>query len=316
MSDSPSPAPQANDKENETDLWVTAAVVAVVLLFLLFAAGLVNFHLLWDKSESAGHFGDSFGFLNSAISLLALCGVVVAILYQRQELKVQQEDLRLTRDELQKSADAHQQLVRLSALSTLLQTYLQEYQINQQYQDALYERCLREDPEAARVSVRFRILTLRAEIENIHAATSGLESGVHVVTLEVERVKLWLSDLRTGLQTYTKRLTHLKRNPSQGVPDDLRDATRDFLNRIRELEAWLSVVPPDLQNSIQLLRHRVTEFSASAPLPGGGPIRNSAGIEVPPGVPLYLVEQAEMLALQADELVKSVQSKFRIHAGI
>lgn len=50
--------------------------------------------------EEAGQFGDMFGAVNALFSGLALIGVVVAIFYQRSELKLQRKELELTREEM------------------------------------------------------------------------------------------------------------------------------------------------------------------------------------------------------------------------
>jgi hypothetical protein len=47
-------------------------------------------------------FGDSFGALNSLFTALAFWGMLLAIYYQRQDLKVQREDLELQRMEFRK----------------------------------------------------------------------------------------------------------------------------------------------------------------------------------------------------------------------
>lgn len=58
--------------------------------------------------ENAGVFGDSFGFINSLMSSLALVGVIAAIWLQKQELVEQRKELIITQWELKKSAVAQQ----------------------------------------------------------------------------------------------------------------------------------------------------------------------------------------------------------------
>lgn len=65
-------------------------------------------HLEW-RLDSASAFGDSFGFINSLMSSLALIGVIAAIWLQKQELTEQRKELMITQWELKKSAEAQQQ---------------------------------------------------------------------------------------------------------------------------------------------------------------------------------------------------------------
>jgi hypothetical protein len=58
--------------------------------------------------ENAGVFGDSFGFINSLMSSLALVGVIAAIWLQKQELVEQRKELIITQWELRKAAEAQQ----------------------------------------------------------------------------------------------------------------------------------------------------------------------------------------------------------------
>ena len=60
--------------------------------------------LIPDPAE-AGQFGDMFGAINALFSGLALGGVVVAILYQRSELKLQRREVELTRQEMNLQTD-------------------------------------------------------------------------------------------------------------------------------------------------------------------------------------------------------------------
>jgi len=51
--------------------------------------------------ESAGQFGDSFGYINSLFSALAFGGVILTVLMQSQELRLQREEMRLQRQEME-----------------------------------------------------------------------------------------------------------------------------------------------------------------------------------------------------------------------
>jgi hypothetical protein len=60
------------------------------------------------KPERQSTFGDSFGGVSALFSGLAFAGLVMAILMQREELKLQRKELRLTRKELKRTAAAQE----------------------------------------------------------------------------------------------------------------------------------------------------------------------------------------------------------------
>lgn len=59
-------------------------------------------------SEERGLFGDSFGALNTLFTGFAFAGVIISLIYQRNELKLQREELQLQRLELKKSVEAQE----------------------------------------------------------------------------------------------------------------------------------------------------------------------------------------------------------------
>lgn len=71
-------------------------IVAMLLLMLVLIAWGANYFLLIDNAER-GTFGDMFGGLNALFSGCAFVGVIVAILMQSAELKLQREELTDTR---------------------------------------------------------------------------------------------------------------------------------------------------------------------------------------------------------------------------
>ena len=59
-----------------------------------------------DAIAKRGQIGDAFGSINALFSGLALAGIIVAILLQREELRLQRRELEETRAELRRQADA------------------------------------------------------------------------------------------------------------------------------------------------------------------------------------------------------------------
>ncbi|MBL8892225.1 MAG: hypothetical protein JNL67_19775 [Planctomycetaceae bacterium] len=68
----------------------------IVVLLIVYFTGIV-FPQYYGVPKGAGEFGDMFGAANAIISGLALLLVVCAILLQMNELKLQREELTLTR---------------------------------------------------------------------------------------------------------------------------------------------------------------------------------------------------------------------------
>jgi hypothetical protein len=81
--------------------------LALIVLLLWAASGL----LLYGHPDR-GTIGDMFGAVNALFSGLAFAGVVYAIFLQRRELELQREELRATRVELSRSAEAQEKSER------------------------------------------------------------------------------------------------------------------------------------------------------------------------------------------------------------
>lgn len=110
------------------------AIKAVITIGGLWLATLL---LLLTSANFRGTFGDMFGAVNSLFSGLALAGIIITILLQRQELALQRKELQYTRDELKRTADAQEKseyalnrqaenlkmTAKLSALNTLVGYY-------------------------------------------------------------------------------------------------------------------------------------------------------------------------------------------------
>lgn len=77
-------------------------IIAIVVTIFIIGLWLLTFYLLKDLSDTErGTFGDMFGSVNALFSGLALAGIILTILLQRKELKLQREELRDTRAEFE-----------------------------------------------------------------------------------------------------------------------------------------------------------------------------------------------------------------------
>jgi hypothetical protein len=92
-----------------------------------------------------GQFGDLFGSINALFSGLAFVGVIVAILLQKQELGLQRRELRDSRVEMKRTADA-QEAAELALKKT---QWAQSYKV---VLDILQERTVVEAREAVWLS--------------------------------------------------------------------------------------------------------------------------------------------------------------------
>jgi len=79
--------------------------IALTYIILLF----VDFD--YDK---ASKLGDAFGAANALFSALAFAFIIYTALMQRKELELQRNELRETKKEISRSAQAHEQIVQLT----------------------------------------------------------------------------------------------------------------------------------------------------------------------------------------------------------
>ena len=92
-----------NDKQNKEEpksqlrIWIIVAIMGVIALWGLSWWGISKFI---DNPTNQGTFGDMFGAVNALFSGLAFAGLIVTLIYQKEEHKLQREELAQTREEL------------------------------------------------------------------------------------------------------------------------------------------------------------------------------------------------------------------------
>jgi hypothetical protein len=100
-------------------------------ILLVTCAVFVGVYLLWSwlgarpfsehkDVTNAGAYGSAYTYVESLFSGLAFAGVIIAIFLQWHELGLQRKELRATKHELARSAEAHEDLKRTSALTAYL----------------------------------------------------------------------------------------------------------------------------------------------------------------------------------------------------
>ncbi len=93
---------QQPDRDNKNLALISIGVVIIVVGLWLW-----TLYILKDKThEDRGTYGDMFGGINALFSGLAFGGIIITILLQRKDLALQQEELRETRKELERTTKA------------------------------------------------------------------------------------------------------------------------------------------------------------------------------------------------------------------
>jgi hypothetical protein len=98
--------------ENNTN---NKGLFLITIISLVFVIGLwtLNYFFLKDQNnESKAAFGNMFGPISALFSGLAFVGVIVTIILQSRELALQRLELKDTREELKRSADAQEKSER------------------------------------------------------------------------------------------------------------------------------------------------------------------------------------------------------------
>ena len=86
-----------NDNKSRLWIWIVLAIIGVIAAWGL-SWWLINRNI--DCATERGTFGDMFGADKALFSGWAFAGLIVTLLYQKEELKLQREELKETRNEL------------------------------------------------------------------------------------------------------------------------------------------------------------------------------------------------------------------------
>ncbi len=95
-------------------------IICIVIILIWF----VNMWWLMHSgltSDERGTFGDMFGAINSLFSGIAMAGVIIAIIMQRQELELQREELMRTANANRKQAQIQKLSAEIQGLTSLLE---------------------------------------------------------------------------------------------------------------------------------------------------------------------------------------------------
>lgn len=139
--------------EKDPKIWLWFLLLSIGVIGIMIA-GYFIIQCQCGKPDGPGAFGDMFGVINALFSGLAFGGLIIALFFQRKELKIQHKELELTRSEMEltRGEVKGQKEVMTQQLSALKQ---------QQFE-----------------STFFQMLTLLKEItDNITSYTSATRMG-------------------------------------------------------------------------------------------------------------------------------------------
>lgn len=164
--------------ENNTN---NKGLFLITISSLIFVIGLWSLNYIFLKDQSNDYkaaFGNMFGPISALFSGLAFVGVIVTIILQSRELALQRLELKDTREELKRSADAQEKSERalikqaenlkisakLTALNTLVTYYTESLKtLNIEFST---ERRKRDEVERKRDSFVRRIEEILNSKEN------------------------------------------------------------------------------------------------------------------------------------------------------
>ncbi|MGC4076410.1 MAG: hypothetical protein QM702_05125 [Rubrivivax sp.] len=107
--------------------WLLSLLISLIIVINV-GFGFAVHHFIPEWSAS-GVFGDTFGAINSIFSGLAFAGLLYTILLQSRELKIQREELALTREQLTSSAASQKEQAAYTLLAAQIGAAISKQEI-------------------------------------------------------------------------------------------------------------------------------------------------------------------------------------------
>lgn len=200
---------EVKDREFSTG-WTV--IIAIVICVVLWVGGMFLSHwyaaTYFEFSSNEGNkfalFGDSFGSVNALISAFAFAGVIVAIVIQRNELRLQRKDLELQRNEF-KTQNATLQLQRFENTFFNMLSLQQEIVNNLYYKETIKDYIIEDAPDPSNGRIQKEVLVdkviqgrelFRFAFDEVHHYFK-LENGKEKI---VSGIRRYLS--HKGLESY------------------------------------------------------------------------------------------------------------------
>lgn len=161
-----------NGDDKPTGLWVYVIAYLVMAVLLIVIWSCMGVHHVRDfvyseedkdRIAQAGQYGDSFAYVNSLFSALTLAGVILALVMQTRELRLQQT-------EMIESRQAQQQIARFQYYGSLLTA------LNGILEGAVVELSSGGELDVRKLQARDRLDAARNEIIRLTGYMEVLES--------------------------------------------------------------------------------------------------------------------------------------------
>ena len=161
-----------NDKQNKEEpksqlrIWIIVAIMGVIALWGLSWWGISKFI---DNPTDQGTFGDMFGAVNALFSGLAFAGLIVTLIYQKEELKLQRDELAETRKELQGQREEFEEQNKTLKRQRFENTFFNMLSLQQAIINNLsYENPVQNETELMRYDVKQRTYKNRFVFEGLY----------------------------------------------------------------------------------------------------------------------------------------------------
>lgn len=161
-----------NDKQNKDNpksqlrFWIIVAIMGVIALWGLSWLGISKFI---DNPTNQGTFGDMFGAVNALFSGLAFAGLIVTLIYQKEELKLQRDELAETRKELQGQREEFEEQNKTLKRQRFESTFFNMLSLQQEIIASLsYENPIQDETKLKQCDVKHRIYKSRDIFEGIY----------------------------------------------------------------------------------------------------------------------------------------------------
>ncbi len=159
---------KTNIEETKSRLWIWI-VVAIIGVLAAWGLSWWLIHKNIDCSTERGTFGDMFGAVNALFSGLAFAGLIATLLYQREELKLQREELAQTREELKGQREEFEEQNKTMKRQRFENTFFNMLSLQQEITHNLsYENPIQDEAELMMYDVKQRAYKNRAVFEGLY----------------------------------------------------------------------------------------------------------------------------------------------------
>lgn len=155
-----------NDNKSRLWIWIVLAIIGVIAAWGL-SSWLINRNI--DCATDRGTFGDMFGAVNTLFSGLAFAGLIVTLIYQKEELKFQRDELAETRKELQGQREEFEEQNKTLKRQRFENTFFNMLSLQQAIINNLsYENPVQNETELMRYDVKQRTYKNRFVFEGLY----------------------------------------------------------------------------------------------------------------------------------------------------